>query len=128
MTDTQTEIEVELRTTQAMRERLRELSDELGGDDYDRAVVMLLDDFERVKTLLASQSAEIERLKAEIESWKITAGQQVTEAARWYARALAAEANLEEARKAVPLFALDIEAVASRLRSFLSPEAKEKGQ
>lgn len=33
-------------TTQAMRDRLRELSDVSGRDDYDRAVVALLDDHE----------------------------------------------------------------------------------
>ncbi len=35
-----------LQTTQAMRDRLRELSDVSGRDDYDRAVLMLLDDHE----------------------------------------------------------------------------------
>jgi hypothetical protein len=39
------EDQLNLKTTPAMRDRLRELSVKDGHDDYDRVVLMLLDDF-----------------------------------------------------------------------------------
>lgn len=44
-----------MQTTKAMRDRLLELSNADGRDDYDRAVTMLVSDFE---ALLASHSVE----------------------------------------------------------------------
>ncbi len=41
-----------MKTTKAMRDRLRELSRKDGSDDYDRVVVMVVDDLEE---MLASQ-------------------------------------------------------------------------
>lgn len=41
-----------MKTTKAMRDRLRELSRKDGADDYDRVVVMVVDDLEE---MLASQ-------------------------------------------------------------------------
>lgn len=39
------ETQLALKTTPDMRERIRELAQTKGMDDYDRAVLMLLDDF-----------------------------------------------------------------------------------
>jgi hypothetical protein len=39
------ETQLNLKTTPEMRDRIRELSVKDGHDDYDRAVLMLLDDF-----------------------------------------------------------------------------------
>ena len=48
---------MQLQTTPAMRDRLRELSNVNGKDDYDRVVLLLLDDFEALKIYTISLRA-----------------------------------------------------------------------
>jgi hypothetical protein len=47
---------VGLKTTAPMRERMRDLATTDNSDDYDKAVLMLLEDFARLKVLLAVQT------------------------------------------------------------------------
>ncbi|MBB4042054.1 hypothetical protein GGR34_003739 [Microvirga flocculans] len=120
MTETQTE--VKLRTTQELRERLRELSDVRGSDDYDRAVVMLLDDFERMSAVIASQSAEIERLNVERQTLRdngiASHTDAVAEILTLRHRALAAEAKLEEAKKEFESYLSGLTRQSRRVRNF----------
>ena len=46
------ESQLNLKTTPAMRDRLRELTKTDGIDDYDRCVMMLLDDFASCMVML----------------------------------------------------------------------------
>jgi len=47
------ETQLQFKTTPEMRERIRELTKTDGVDDYDRAVMMLLDDFASCMVMLA---------------------------------------------------------------------------
>lgn len=46
------ETQLNLQTTAAQRARIRELAERPSMDDYDRSVLMLLDDFARCITML----------------------------------------------------------------------------
>lgn len=46
------ETQLNLQTTAAQRERIRELAHRPSMDDYDRSVLMLLDDFARCMVML----------------------------------------------------------------------------
>ena len=53
MTDDTIKKIANLETTPAMRKRIRELAERPAMDDYDRSVIMLLDDFAKCQVLLA---------------------------------------------------------------------------
>jgi len=63
------EMTIGLETNEEMRERLRNLSDQDGNDDYDRVVKMLLNDFGRLKVVIAAQIDKIQHLEEVNARW-----------------------------------------------------------
>lgn len=72
-----------LKTTPAMRDRLRELSTKGNTDDYDRVVLMLLDDFASCITNIAILADSQKRASPAIEAEKMREAKPELTVAQW---------------------------------------------